>query len=502
MTRKITQPRRPRAAFDAGEPVAKREEKQHHAEPHSVDHPQTVAVIRRRGAFGRCPVHPVGPLVAGVGQADGHVFDHEPVQEIEEERYAAEDDEEPAQAARAAVDKAEEDERRPQRHEQKRKRRRVFLAVHKREGGEEPVLLHRPGSRLAGPSADLVAIEIAVAQGHEDQDERQAQAKKLLAPAPGVQEHERAQAVAGGQHTDPGNEWIERQELPVGKRLQHLPRVQDAPQPAILAPVGRVDAIEQIVEENERQAEHRDRGDRQEDQPGQKDHRPADGPDDLAEGEQVVDVQEPAETDDRQLQEDQPHAATQKKPGQLPLAPAAGTVEKRSGARQKHKDRGTEMGDPARQEVGRRRLGQVERLERQARNVAFDMIERHEHDHNAAQKVDRVEARPAQGLGGRNLDDAPFRSCVQGKLRHANLFSDQAKRRAVILNDEFGGREKKCAAGRKRGEEKLSGTFLTPFPLLRGRSWATAFGKGDRGKVVDCVEVNGRKVFNCHESDS
>src|SRR5207237_4306077 len=115
-------------------------------------------------------------------------------------------------------------------------------------------------------------------------------------------------------HTDPRNHRIGGGKNFPGGQLQRLAGMQNAPQPIEFAPVCGPDRIEQVVEYNHRNAEHGDKRGWQKNQPGQNNHRTADGPDDLTYSDVVINIQEPAETDDRDLQQDKPKAAAQEEP--------------------------------------------------------------------------------------------------------------------------------------------------------------------------------------------
>src|SRR5438445_308913 len=123
--------------------------------------------------------------------------------------------------------------------------------------------------------------------------------------------------------------------------------MQNAPEPIEFAPVCCPDRIEQVVEKNHRNAGHGDKRGWQKNQPGQNNHRAADGPDDLAHRDVVINIQEPTETNYRDLQQDKPKATAQKEPGKLPLALASSAIQKGARACQENERWRTEMGDPA-----------------------------------------------------------------------------------------------------------------------------------------------------------
>jgi hypothetical protein len=118
------------------------------------------------------------------------------------------------------------------------------------------------------------------------------------------------------------------------------------------------------VQHDHPNAEHRRHGERKVHEGGEGHHRHADRPDDLHQAEEaVVEVEPRPDADDGEFQDDQPQAACQQEARELRARGAARTLQVRGDASQEHKDRRTEVGDPARQKQERRRLCEVGGIE-------------------------------------------------------------------------------------------------------------------------------------------
>jgi hypothetical protein len=140
--------------------------------------------------------------------------------------------------------------------------------------------------------------------------------------------------------------------------------------------------------------DHGDRGDPSERQPrehGEHDHRDADGPDHLHdEPVFVAQAERPAECHHGELEYDQPQTARDQEASELG-ARAAPAHEPGTDAGQEDEDGRAEVRDPAgevQREIG---LRQVERIAAHAGEVIAHVIERHQHDDQAAQDVDRLQ---------------------------------------------------------------------------------------------------------------
>jgi hypothetical protein len=135
---------------------------------------------------------------------------------------------------------------------------------------------------------------------------------------------------------------------------------------------------------------------RQVDQRGERDHRPAQRPEHEPPVVMDVEVEIPRPVDEGELEENQPQAACDEKPRHLPLRFSARQGQEDSGAREEGKQRCAEMRDPAREKNRRRRAGEVEGvdpMDRAIMEIITNVIQGH-HDHDqAAQEIHGIETR-------------------------------------------------------------------------------------------------------------
>ncbi len=199
-----------------------------------------------------------------------------------------------------------------------------------------------------------------------------------------VDVEQRAEAIAEAHDRNP---WKQRiRDESVRDRSRDM---QQRPQRRPCAETLRVDAVEQVVSADDHDAENSNRAQRQMDEHSQHHHRNADRPDHLQEQAVVIaHVERPDEAHQRDFEHDQPQAAREQEPAQL-RARAMSPGEIRADACEQHERRRTEVRDPASEKQWRVGLRQVERIEAHVGEEIADVIQRHQHHHQAAQDVDR-----------------------------------------------------------------------------------------------------------------
>jgi hypothetical protein len=178
----------------------------------------------------------------------------------------------------------------------------------------------------------------------------------------------------------------------VRRRDQHAGHVQDLPERGPGAERLGADTVERVVADDQRGAHRRDRARRQVDQRRERDHRPAQHPEDVHQRDVEVDVELVGQAPQHDgIESDQPESAGPQVTRQLGTGLLA-QLEARAHAGEQAEYRGADMRDPAREEQrhgGGRRIGRI--ASRDAQVVAH-MIERHHDHHEAAQHVDRLDA--------------------------------------------------------------------------------------------------------------
>jgi hypothetical protein len=105
-----------------------------------------------------------------------------------------------------------------------------------------------------------------------------------------------------------------------------------------------------------------------------------------------VEMERPAEPHHAEFDQHQPEAAGHKIAADRGRAAALCAVEIGRDAGEKDEDRRAEMRDPARHE--QRGIGHVARIEAAHRKEVAGVVERHDDHDEAAQKIDRGQARP------------------------------------------------------------------------------------------------------------
>src|SRR5918994_1553791 len=169
------------------------------------------------------------------------------------------------------------------------------------------------------------------------------------------------------------------------------------PRPGQRAEVLGSEAIEKVVA-----GDHDERHGRygpawQPDQRREHNHRSADRKDDSCAQPVEVELESPPELDQREVDQDQPNSTGDEKAAKFARAPRA-AIEKGREPGEKNKGRRADMGDPTRQEQCR--FGDVARIEAARTEEVARVVQRHERHHQAAQNIDRDDARrPAAGHG-------------------------------------------------------------------------------------------------------
>jgi hypothetical protein len=101
-----------------------------------------------------------------------------------------------------------------------------------------------------------------------------------------------------------------------------------------------------------------------------------------------VEVEIPAEAHERELDDYEPEASAKKESAQRANAAPADSVEVGRNPGEKNESWRAEMGDPARQKD--RWIGDVAGIKTARAEEVAGMIERHEHDGQAAQEIDAL----------------------------------------------------------------------------------------------------------------
>src|SRR4030095_1068667 len=125
-------------------------------------------------------------------------------------------------------------------------------------------------------------------------------------------------------------------------------------------------------------------------------HRDTDHPDDLHRAEEaVIEIQKRTAANESKFQNNQPESTSNEKLGEFAFAFSARKLEVCPRAGKKHEDRRTEVRNPTRKEkhrIGVCQVCGVESLKHIAMNKVARMIEQHDHHHDAAQKIDGIDA--------------------------------------------------------------------------------------------------------------
>ena len=151
-----------------------------------------------------------------------------------------------------------------------------------------------------------------------------------------------------------------------------------------------------VMARDHRQPDQGDRSAGQMNNRRQRDHRHADRENHLGDKVTEMDVEAPAEPHDRELDQDQPEAARDEETADVGgavrvVVTTLRAVQKCGNAGQEDESRRAEMRHPARQE--QRRVGDVARIEAAIGKKIAGVVEGHHDHHQAAQRVDRTEAR-------------------------------------------------------------------------------------------------------------
>ncbi len=153
-------------------------------------------------------------------------------------------------------------------------------------------------------------------------------------------------------------------------------------------PIPPWDRVQQIVPRNHHQADYAHGNGGQIDQPGKRDHRPPERPQNKQHDDVIVEIELPTEAAAYdQFKKDQPEASSEEEPRKLSRRLSA-AGEERSSAGEQEECRRAEMRDPASEEQGDCSRRRIRGIEACISEEVAGMIERHQdHDH-AAQDVD------------------------------------------------------------------------------------------------------------------
>src|SRR5262249_16654050 len=145
-------------------------------------------------------------------------------------------------------------------------------------------------------------------------------------------------------------------------------------------------AVEKVVSGNEHEAERADRPARQEDEPGECHHRPANRPNDLEIEGLGYDAEGNGESDHGELENDEPEPAREEEAAGLPTTSAAVPEEVCRHTREEDESGRTEMSDPPREE--QRRIADIAWVERASADEIAHVVERHDHHDEPTHEVD------------------------------------------------------------------------------------------------------------------
>jgi hypothetical protein len=228
------------------------------------------------------------------------------------------------------------------------------------------------------------------AKQDEGQAETSAKANQQTTPATGIPQENVAEAKTRRHDRDPGEERIGDKKERAMNRESGL-AVKNVPERGQAAETVRRQRIEQVVRQNDDQAQRGEDPDGQVNQSGEDDHRQTQHPED-GENEDCagpVPLQEQEEAQHGELEEHEPESAGEEEAGEFRPRAAAAMPEKCSDAGGEGEDRRAEVGDPAGGEKGGRGAGKIGRRERHgggAGEVAH-MVEGHDDDDGATQGV-------------------------------------------------------------------------------------------------------------------
>jgi hypothetical protein len=111
--------------------------------------------------------------------------------------------------------------------------------------------------------------------------------------------HSASHQVAGCHHADPWNQRIDRKPFDGAAELQQGRLVQEVPDRRGRAKSICLDGVKQIVDGDHDERDRRHRSSWQEDQRGKRNHRRADGKDNLAEHVAEIETERPRKADER-----------------------------------------------------------------------------------------------------------------------------------------------------------------------------------------------------------
>src|SRR5271165_1252620 len=165
-----------------------------------------------------------------------------------------------------------------------------------------------------------VAVKIGDPEHDEACDQGCASPKKEMAPSAWIELEHRSQGVTHCHNTGPGYEGINDKELTLSPDVKQGRLVQQIPEPTEVTETLGTDTIEQVVPRDHDKSDRRDRPFRQIDEPGEHNRGSTNDLYDPGKEKLEIEGQVPAEANQRELDEDEPKAASEKKPAQLPDA--------------------------------------------------------------------------------------------------------------------------------------------------------------------------------------
>jgi len=381
------------ALFEAREPEADGVKDDEDGDPDGVNHPKRIAEVGREDFCGAShgrwrEEEPRGASVADESEQDFREMGEEEVRGVVEEGDASEDDEGVGFREALPIEPGERGDGGAERHEKEEQGWRVFVGVEEREHGEKRGGLVSPGHG--------VAVDVDGADEDEGEGESDAEAKKEALAAGGIPEEDVAHAIAAGHYGEPGEDGVSGDEVDAEEGEETL-LVEDVPEEGCAAETSGLDGVEEIVgnDENDAQGQEHTRGEM--DEAGEHDHRQADGPENEEDHDGIVirDLKEVDEAEDSDFENGEPDAAGDKEAREFGLgAVAALHPEKSADTGGEHEDGRAEMGDPAGEEEGRRGAGEVggEELHGIAIDEVADVIDGHDDHDGAAEGVDGLEA--------------------------------------------------------------------------------------------------------------
>ena len=301
---------------------------------------------------------------------------------IEEKGHAPKGREPVCNPATDMLENRKHYERRPERHHEIEQRRGILFAIDEGQERAKEVVLYAPRSR--------VPVKIGSPKEDEARDQGCACPEKEMAPGARIELEYWSQGVTHRHNTHPGYKGINDKELTLRPDMKQGRLVQKVPEPTEVSETLSTDTVEQIVPGDHRKPNRGDRPFGQVDKPGEHDHGSSNDPDDPGKEKCEIKGERPAEAHQRELDEDEPETAGQKKPAQLAGTSLATSIKVSRNTGEEDKGGCAKMCDPARQE--QRRVGDITGIWAARAKEVAGMVKRHEHDGQAAQNIDAQDA--------------------------------------------------------------------------------------------------------------